>query len=98
MKIVQNNNGKERFKALHRGELINSSDIAILSAYNAEVRRLYNFYSIAIDSWKIGMFANVMKHSMMKTFANKYRTNVNAIKARYIRNGISRLNTRPKAV
>jgi len=87
IKMVRTHDGQERFKALHRGKLINCSDIAILSAYNAEIRGLYNFYSIAIDSWKIGMFANVMKHSMMKTFANKYRTNVNTIKARYIKNG-----------
>ena len=86
IKITQNN-GKERFKALHRGKLINSSDIAILSAYNAEIRGLYNFYSIAIDAWKIGLFANVMKYSMMKTFARKYKTNVNVIKARYVRDG-----------
>ena len=87
MKIVLDSNGKERYKALHRGKLINLSDIDILSAYNAEVRGLYNFYSIANDSYKIGRFANVMKYSMLKTFANKYRTNVNIIKARYNREG-----------
>jgi group II intron reverse transcriptase/maturase len=83
MKIVVNENGKERYKTLHRGKLINSSDIEILSAYNSEIRGLYNYYSIAIDSYKIGKFANVMKYSMFKTFANKYRTNVNVIKGRY---------------
>jgi group II intron reverse transcriptase/maturase len=87
IRIVLNNNGKERFKALHRGKLINLSDIGILSAYNAEIRGLYNFYSIAIDSWKIGVFANVMEYSMMKTFACKYKTNVNVIKGRYFRDG-----------
>jgi group II intron reverse transcriptase/maturase len=87
IKITLNNSGKERFKALHRGKLINCSDIAILSTYNAEIRGLYNFYSIAIDAWKIGMFANVMKYSMMKTFAGKYKTNVNVIKGRYIKDG-----------
>ena len=79
--------GKERFKALHRGKLINKSDIEILSAYNSEIRGLYNFYAMANDAYKIGEFANVMKYSMLKTFANKYRTNVNRIKARYFRNG-----------
>lgn len=85
IKIVQNNNGKERFKTLHRGKLINKSDIEILSAYNAEIRGLYNFYSLANDSYKIGIFANVMKYSMFKTFANKYRTNVKTVKARYFK-------------
>lgn len=54
--------------------------------YNAEVRGLYNYYSIANDSFKIGRFANVMKYSMYKTFACKYKTNVHEIKRRYCRN------------
>ena len=85
MKIVINNNGKERYKALHRGKLINKPDIEILSAYNSEIRGLYNFYSLANDSFKIGIFANVMKYSMFKTFANKYRTNVHRIKDRFFK-------------
>ncbi len=87
MKIVMTDTGKERFKALHRGKLINKTDIEILSAYNSEIRGLYNFYALANNAYKIGRFANVMKYSMFKTFANKYRTNVNRIKARYFKNG-----------
>jgi len=87
MKIVRNNNGKERFKAMHRNKLINCSDIAILSAYNAEIRGLYNFYSIAVNAFKIGRFANVMRHSMLKTFARKYQTYANIMKDRYTRDG-----------
>ena len=86
MKIKINENGKERFVALHRGKLVNQSDIEILARYNAEVRGLYNYYSIANDSFKIGRFANVMKYSMYKTFACKYKTNVHEIKRRYCRN------------
>ncbi len=87
MKIVTTGNGAERFKALHRGKLNNRKDIDILSAYNSEIRGLYNFYSIANDAWKIGRFANVMKLSMLKTFATKYRTNVNQIKAKFTKKG-----------
>lgn len=86
MKIKINENGKERFVALHRGKLVNQSDIEILARYNAEVRGLYNYYTIANDSFKIGRFANVMKYSMYKTFACKYKTNVHEIKRRYCRN------------
>jgi len=88
IKIKINENGKERFVALHRGKLVNQSDIEILSRYNAEVRGLYNYYSIANDSYKIGKFANVMKYSMFKTFACKYKTNVHEIKRRYCRNDL----------
>ncbi len=87
MKIVLTETAKEKYKALHRGKLINKSDIEILSAYNSEIRGLYNFYSIANDSYKIGIFANIMKYSMFKTFANKYRTNVHRIKERFFKNG-----------
>jgi len=87
IKIQKDADGKERFKALHRGKLINKEDIDILSVVNAEIRGLYNYYCIANDAFNIGKFANLMKYSMLKTFANKYRTKVSKIKARYIRNG-----------
>ena len=83
IKIKINENGKERFVALHRGKLVNQRDIEILARYNAEVRGLDNYYSIANDSYKIGRFANLMKYSMYKTFACKYKTNVHEIKRRY---------------
>lgn len=83
IEIKINENGKERFAALHRGELVNQSDIEILTRYNAEVRGLYNYYSIANNAFKIGQFANIMKYSMYKTFACKYKTNVHEIKRRY---------------
>ena len=83
IKIKIKENGKERFVALHRGKLVNLSDIEILTRYNAEVRGLYNYYAIANDSYKIGRFANLMKYSMYKTFACKYKTNVREIKRRY---------------
>ena len=88
MKIKINENGKERFVALHRGKLVNQSDIEILARYNAEVRGLYNYYAIANDSFKIGRFANLMKYSMYKTFACKYKTNVHEIKRRYCVGGL----------
>lgn len=88
MKIKINENGKERFVALHRGKLVNKSDIEILTTYNAEVRGLYNYYSIANDSVKIGRFGNVMKYSMYKTFACKYKTNVHEMKRRYCVNDL----------
>ena len=87
IKMVTNPNGKERYKTLHRGKFINLPDIDILSAYNSEIRGLRNFYSIANDSYKIGIFANIMKYSMFKTFANKYKTNVNRIKEQYFEAG-----------
>lgn len=66
--------------------MVNQSNIEILPRYNAEVHGLYNYYSIysiANDSFKVGRFANLMKYSMYKTFACKYKTNIHEIKRRY---------------
>lgn len=97
IKIKINENGKERYVALHRGKLVNKEDIEILATYNAEIRGLYNYYSIANDSFKIGIFANLMKYSMYKTFANKYKTNVHEIKRRYCVNDLFTLSYMTKS-
>jgi retron-type reverse transcriptase len=78
---------KEHWKAIHRPKLINLRDIEILSKYNAEVRGLYNYYSLACNVCAISKFSSLMKYSMLKTFANKYRTTANKIKDRYAKDG-----------
>ena len=78
---------KEHWKAIHRPRLINLRDIEILTKYNSEVRGLYNYYSLACNVCAIGKFSSLMHYSMLKTFANKYRTTANKIKKRYFRNG-----------
>lgn len=85
IKVTRTVDGKERFKAMHRGKLINHSDIDILTAYNQEIRGIRNFYRIANNSSRIGRFANLMYYSMLKTFANKYRTKVSKIEAKYVK-------------
>ena len=78
---------KEHWKAIHRPQFINLRDIEIITKYNSEVRGLYNYYSLACNVCAIGKFASLMHYSMLKTFANKYRTTANKIKARYFRKG-----------
>ena len=78
---------KEHWKAIHRPKLINLRDIEILSKYNSEVRGLYNYYSLACNVCAVGKFASLMHYSMLKTFANKYRTTTRKIKTRYFRDG-----------
>lgn len=80
-------NGKNHWKAIHRGNLLNCSDIKILSRYNAEVRGMLNYYCIASNICTLHQFCGLMKHSMLRTFASKYRTIVAKIKTRYVRNG-----------
>jgi group II intron reverse transcriptase/maturase len=87
IRIKKDADGKEHWKAIHRGKLINKPDIEILRKYNAEVRGLYNYYSLASNAYVIGKFAGLMKHSMQRTFASKYRTTVRTIKKRYEKGG-----------
>jgi len=88
IRIKLDDKGKDHWRAIHRGEYINLPDIDILRRYNAEVRGLYNYYCIADNAWVMGKFAGLMKHSMLKTLADKYRTKVRKIRERYVRDGI----------
>ncbi|MDI6881025.1 MAG: hypothetical protein QMC95_02830 [Desulfitobacteriaceae bacterium] len=87
IRIKRDKESKDHWHAIHRSGLINYTDIDILNKYNSEVRGLYNYYCIANNTNVIGKFAGLMKHSMFKTFAGKYRTKVKKIKARFVKNG-----------
>lgn len=79
--------GLEQWQTMHRGKLINLSDIEILSKVNAEVRGFYNYYSIACNASTLNRYSSIMKYSMLKTFGAKYRCKVRKIKGLYIQNG-----------
>ncbi len=87
IRISKDASGKERWKAMPRGKLMNRTDIEILSRYNAEVRGLYNYYSLAGNVSTLNHFSGLMKYSMLKTFGSKYRCQVRKIKERYVKNG-----------
>ncbi len=87
IRISKDVSGKERWKAMPRGKLMNRSDIEILNRYNAEVRGLYNYYSLAGNVSTLNHFSSLMKYSMLKTFGSKYRCQVRKIKEKYIQNG-----------
>lgn len=87
IKTVKNEHGKDQWKAIHRGKLINKTDIEILAKYNSEIRGLYNYYSLACNACALSKFASLMKYSMLKTFGAKYRTQVSKIKSKYVENG-----------
>lgn len=87
-KIKLDENGKETWKTIHRGKLINHSDIEIISKFNAEIRGLYHYYQLAHNVSVLGKFAHIMEYSMYKTFACKYRSTVSKMIDKYSRNGI----------
>ena len=87
-KIVTEENGKEKWKTIHRGKLINHPDIEIIAKFNAEIRGLYNYYRLANNVSVLSKFAYIMEYSMYKTYACKYRTTVRKIVDRYSHNGV----------
>lgn len=85
IKTSVDNKGNKVWIAKPRGFLICKKDIEILAKYNAEVRGLYNYYSMACNVSTLNKFSNLMKWSMLKTFGSKYRCKTNEIKRRYMK-------------
>lgn len=79
--------GKEVWEPTRRPGLMRLDDIEILNQYNAEVRGLYNYYRLAHNVSVLNSFLYVMKFSMYKTFAGKYRTSIRKIIRRYSHDG-----------
>jgi len=88
LKISKDENGRETWKSVHRGALINLPEVGIVRKFNAEIRGLHNFYRLAANATVLQKFYHIMKGSLLKTFAAKYNSNCNAIKRRYVRNGV----------
>ena len=87
-KIVTDADGKERWKPLHRGKLMHKDAIAITSQFNAEIRGLYNYYSMAENVSVLNNFAFIMKGSFLKTLAAKGNTTCNKIRKKYELDGV----------
>lgn len=77
---------KEVWEPVRRPGLIRLDDIEILNQYNAEVRGMYNYYRLANNATVLNAFLYVMKFSMYKTFAGKYRTSMRKIIRKYCHN------------
>ena len=77
---------KEVWEPVRRPGLIRLDDIEILNQYNADVRGMYNYYRLANNATVLNAFVYVMKYSMYKTFAGKYRTSMRKIIRKYCRN------------
>jgi len=80
-------NGKEQWKPKSRPKLVCRNDLEILDKYNKEVRGLYNYFSLANNCSVLSKFCYIMRCSMHRTFAHKYRTKVTQIVKKYKRNG-----------
>ncbi len=82
-KIKKDENGKEIWKPLHRGALMPLDDVAIISKYNSEIRGLYNYYRLAINTCNLGKLHSIMRGSCLKTLAAKYNSSVMKMYKKY---------------
>lgn len=81
-------NGKEIWDSHHRGNMIHMTDVEIVSQVNAEIRGMYNYYSITNNATIIKNFAFILEYSMYKTFGLKYHKSVYKVQRKYRHNGI----------
>lgn len=97
LKIKKEADGKERWIPLQRDKLIGKEPIEILSTYNAEIRGLYNYYSMANNVSVLNKFHYFMEYSLYKTLCAKYRVKIGAIKRRFCKDGIFGVDYQTKA-
>jgi len=83
---IKYRNGKEKWKPACRPYLLQCDDLELLNRYNAEIRGLYNYYSIALNVSALQSFKYIMEYSMYKTYAAKYKTKVRKICRKYMVN------------
>ena len=67
---------KESWKPKARYYMKNNDDLEIFNQFNSEIRGFRNYYKIADNSSILNSFFYIMKFSMFKTLATKYRTSM----------------------
>lgn len=84
MKITRN----QHYYPLHRPALVHLPDGVIVRKYHRDVLRFCQHYQLASNRQLMHTFISIMKYSMVKTFANKYKTSVRKIMRKYNKHGI----------
>lgn len=79
--VEQKSNGI--FFPIHRPELLGCTDLEIVSVYNAELRGICNYYNLASNFCHLNYFAYLMEYSCLKTLANKHKSSISKVKARF---------------
>jgi group II intron reverse transcriptase/maturase len=67
----------------HRTELLHLSDMEIITAYNAELRGICNYYNLASNFSSLHYFSYLMEYSCLKTLASKHKSGVKKIIDKY---------------
>ena len=67
----------------HSNKMIYLTDLEIVDIYNAQIRGIGNYYSLAANFAKLNYFTYLMKYSCLKTLARKHRNSIAKIKKMY---------------
>jgi hypothetical protein len=70
-------------KPMHRSELMNAEDHAIISRYGAEYRGIVQYYLLAGDVYRLDRLHWVMITSLLKTLAGKHGSSVSKMARKY---------------
>ena len=73
----------QRGNPMHRSELMNEEDHAIISRYGAEYRGIVQYYLLAGDVFRLSRLYWVMKTSLLKTLAAKHDSSVSKMARKY---------------
>lgn len=68
---------------VHRNSLLKLTDLEIVTAYNAELRGICNYYGMASNYCKLKFLAYLMRYSCYKTLAGKHKTSISKIIEKY---------------
>ncbi|MCL2797643.1 MAG: reverse transcriptase domain-containing protein [Firmicutes bacterium] len=68
---------------IKREALIRLTDLEIMATFNAELRGICNYYSLASNYKLLNYFAYLMEYSCLKTFAAKYDSTIGKIKTKF---------------
>ena len=81
--IVKQRSENGKLEPIHRPQLLNRTDLEIVTIYNAELRGICNYYGLASNFNKLIYFNYLMEYSCLKTLAGKHRSKVSKIRAMY---------------
>ena len=79
--VEQRQNGEIR--PIHRKSLLRCTELEIVSTYNAELRGICNYYSMASNFCRLNYFGYLMEYSCLKTLAAKHKCSSGQIKNEY---------------
>jgi group II intron reverse transcriptase/maturase len=73
----------QRGKPMHRPELMNEQDSAIISRYGSEYRGIVQYYLLAGDVYRLNRLHWMMLTSLLKTLAGKHGSTVTKMARKY---------------